>query len=370
MQIGGNDPKLSPDRELLDNQQFRQIINHIPGVIYRCFGDQWLSLEFFSDEITHLTGYPMEYFLNNRRDGYLNILHPDDREQLVQQMRYAIASKEKYEFEYRIICRDGTLRWVSERGQGVYDADSHVSYVDGCIFDITERKNTEAALEKSEDEVKHLTSRRRLSLKQQEELIQRLTLATDSAEIGIWEIDLVTNKVIWDERMFQLYGYPNGTDTSLYKIFNTAVHPEDTDRMAKIIGDLIMGITEINGAIYRIVMPDGTIKSIESHAIIKRSEEGKPVSLIGTNRDVTEDVQVQERIRNQNKALREIAFIQSHEVRRPLANILGIIEILRHMDSFAELEIFHHLEESAEELDQEIRNIVNKTNSLDDEAFR
>jgi PAS domain S-box-containing protein len=370
MKNSENASKPSQDRELLDNQQFRQIINHIPGVIYRCFGDQWLSLEFFSDEIEHLTGYPMDYFLSNRKDGYLRLLHPDDREKLVQQMRYAIANKEKYEFEYRILCKNGEMRWVSERGQGVYDSANHVSYVDGCIFDITERKHTEAALERSEDEVKHLTTRRYLSLKQQDELLQRLTLATDSAGIGIWEIDLVTNKVIWDERMFVIYGYPNGTDTSLYKVFNSAVHPDDTQRMARIIGDLVLGITEINGAIYRIILPDGSVKSIESHAIIKRSEDGKPVSLIGTNRDVTEDVHAQEKMKSQNKALREIAFIQSHEVRRPLANILGIIEILRTMDSFAELDIFHQLEESAEELDKEIRSIVNKTNSLDDEAFR
>jgi two-component system NtrC family sensor kinase len=370
MRTGEKEPKLSQHRDLLDSQQFRQLINHIPGVVYRCFGDQWLSLEFFSDEIVHLTGYPMDYFMDNPQDGYLRILHPDDREKLIQQIRYAVANKEKYEFEYRILRADGEQRWVSERGQGVYDAGSKVSYVDGCIFDITEQKETEAALEKSADEIKDLSSGRRLSIRQQEELIQRLTLATDSAEIGIWEIDLVTNKVIWDERMFRIYGYPNGTDTSLYKIFNSSVHPEDTNRMAQVIGDLITGITEVNGAIYRIVLPDGSVKYIESHAIIKRSVEGKPVSLIGTNRDVTEDVQVQEKIKNQNKALRDIAFIQSHEVRRPLANILGIIEILKNMDSFAELEIFHQLAESAVELDQEIRSIVEKSNSLDDDAFR
>jgi two-component system NtrC family sensor kinase len=355
---------------LLRNEQFRQLINHIPGAIYRCSGDQWLSLEFFSEEIINLSGYPMSYFLSNRKDGYLSIVHPDDREGLLKQMRFAIANKEKFHFEYRIIRNDEEVRWVSERGQGVYDEENHVSYVDGCIFDITERKNTESALEKSEDEIKNLTSTRRRSVKQQEELLQRLTLATDSAEIGIWEIDLVTNKVIWDERMFRIYGYPDGTDTSLYKIFNSAVHPEDAERMSGIIGDLIMGKTEVNGAVYRILLPDGVARYIESHAIIKRAEDGRPVSLIGTNRDVTEAVGVQEKIKAQNKMLRDIAFIQSHEVRRPLANILGIIEVLKNMQSFNELEIFHHLEDSARELDKEVRNIVNKTNSLDDETFR
>ncbi len=355
---------------LLDNEQFRSLINHIPGAIYRCKGDEWLSLEFFSDEIVHLTGYPMDYFLTNSKDGYQQIVHPDDRPFLQEQMHRAIRNKEKFELEYRIICKDGDIRWVSERAQGVYEEENQVSYVDGCIFDITHHKNTEAALVKSADEIQQLTQRRKLSKKQQEELLQRLTLATDSAEIGIWEIDLVTNKVIWDKRMFEMYGYPNGTSTSLYKIFSGSVHPDDAGMMAAIIGDLISGKKEVNGAIYRIILPDGRIRFIESHAIIKRSDTGNPLSLIGTNRDVTDDIRVHEKIKEQNKILREIAFIQSHEVRRPLANILGVIEILKSSDAVTDLEIFHHLEESAKELDNEIRNIVNKTNSLDDEAFR
>jgi PAS domain S-box-containing protein len=364
-----NDHPVS-SRGLMDNEQFRSLINHIPGAIYRCAGDEWLSLEFFSDEIVALTGYPMEYFLANCKDGFQRLVHPDDLQLLKEKMHSAIRNKEKFELEYRIIRKDGEQRWVSERAQGVYDAKSQVSYVDGCIFDITHHKNTEAALEKSADEIKNLSSRRKLSQKQQEELLQRLTLATDSAEIGIWEIDLTTDKIIWDKRMFAMYGYPNGTSTSLYKVFADSVHPEDTGRMSSIIADLVSGKKEINGAVYRIILPDGRTRYIDSHAIIKRSETGQPLSLIGTNRDVTEDVLVHEKIKAQNKILRDIAFIQSHEVRRPLANILGVIEILKESDVVSELEIFHHLEDSAHELDSEIRSIVNKTNTLDDEAFR
>ena len=142
------------------------------------------------------------------------------------------------------------------------------------------------------------------------------------------------------------------------------------EMMGAVINDLVLGKKELNAAIYRIVLPDGQTRYIESHAIIKKSAEGKPVCLIGTNRDVTGAVLVQEKIKAQNKALREIAFIQSHEIRRPLANILGTIELLKTIGTVNELEVFHHLEESARELDHEIRNIVNKTNSLDDETFR
>jgi signal transduction histidine kinase len=157
---------------------------------------------------------------------------------------------------------------------------------------------------------------------------------------------------------------------SLYKIFTMSVHPDDAQMMAGIIGELLAGKKEINGAVYRIIVPDGKIKYIESHAIIKRLANGKLGGLIGTNRDVTDDVLVHEKIKTQNKVLREIAFIQSHEVRRPLANILGVIEILKNSGALDDLEIFDHLVESAKELDNEIRSIVQKTNTIDDEAFR
>lgn len=365
---GRNDP--SGESGLLNNEQFRLLINHLPGAIYRCSGDESLTLDFFSDEIEQLTGYPMSYFLANRKDGYLSIVHPDDREPLIRKMHESIDDRQRFEFEYRIIRKNGEQRWVSERAQGVYEEANQVRYVDGCIFDITHHRRVAEALEKSEDEIKHLSFSQNLSEQQQDELLQRLSLATDSAEIGIWEIDLVTNQVIWDKRMFQLYGYPDGTTVSLYKIFNNAVHPEDSTRMMGIIGDLVEGKKEINGAIYRIVLPDGSIRYIDSHAIIKRAESGRPLSLIGTNRDVTEDIVTHEKIKTQNKLLREIAFMQSHEVRRPLANILGMIEMLKNSEDVGDVEVFNNLEESAKALDREIRNIVQKTRYLDDETFR
>ncbi|MFK4980091.1 hypothetical protein, partial [Klebsiella pneumoniae] len=69
--------------------------------------------------------------------------------------------------------------------------------------------------------------------------------------------------------------------------------------------------------------------------------------------------------KTQNKILRDIAFIQSHEVLRPLANILGVIEVLNNSNAINNKEIFDHLIESANELDMQIRSIVRKTNNID-----
>jgi PAS domain-containing protein len=65
-----------------DIEKFRSLVNHIPGVIYRCSGDEHQSFEFFSDELVKLTGYPQEYFMEDKQHGYTRIVHRDDRDRV------------------------------------------------------------------------------------------------------------------------------------------------------------------------------------------------------------------------------------------------------------------------------------------------
>jgi PAS domain S-box-containing protein len=209
-------------------------------------------------------------------------------------------------------------------------------------------------------------TKRKHAQQQQEELLQRLTLATDSAKIGIWEVDLKNNNhVIWDDTMFEIYGYVNNQQASPYKIWKKLMHPDDMNMIMEIINELIEGKKDEDSLLFRIITTSGVVRYIETHAIVKKSENGKVIRLIGTNRNVTEDILVQEKLKSQNKALRDIAFIQSHEVRRPLANILGVIEVLNNNNTVSNKDILDHLIQSANELDTQIRSIVKKTNSLD-----
>ena len=140
----------------LDNVTLRALVNHIPGAIYRCKGDAFLSLVFISDEIVKLTGYPLHYFTGNRVDGFSKLVIEEDREMLRRTLQQALDKQEKFELEYRLINSKGELRWVYESGQGVYDAVEKISYVDGCMFDITKRKETEIALAISKVELNKL----------------------------------------------------------------------------------------------------------------------------------------------------------------------------------------------------------------------
>ena len=209
-----------------------------------------------------------------------------------------------------------------------------------------------------------ITNRKQLQ-NNQEEILQRLTLATDSAKIGIWEINLMNKKVIWDATMFEIFGYSRNESESPFQIWKKQIHPDDKSMVFKIVSELSTGKKGIVTIIFRINTNKGLIRFVEAHAIIKKLPNGKVLQLIGTARNVTDDVLVQEKLKQQNATLRDIAFIQSHEIRRPLANILGVIEVLNNNKTIANQDILDHLIQSANELDVQIRSIVQKTNKLE-----
>ncbi len=123
-------------------QQFRTLVGNIPGITYRCKNDENWTMVYFSEEALKITGYENTDFINNKTIAYNNIIHPDDREHVRIRVQKGIESKQTYTVEYRIIHKDGSIHWVYEKGQGVYD-ENKLLYLDGVIIDIDDRKRIE-----------------------------------------------------------------------------------------------------------------------------------------------------------------------------------------------------------------------------------
>lgn len=127
-------------------ERYRSLVSNLPGVVYRCHNDADWTMEFLSDAIQDLCGYPAIDFIHNQLRTYTSIIYPDDRDRVNTVIQSAIGQRKPFELEYRIQHFNGSQRWVYERGQGVLNADGMLNYLDGVIFDITDRKHTEAAL--------------------------------------------------------------------------------------------------------------------------------------------------------------------------------------------------------------------------------
>jgi len=134
-----------------DGSLLRTLMVNVPGAIYRSAWHAGHALELISDEIERISGYPPENFVASSRRTILSIIHPDDRPGVLEAVGHASTGREPFVLEYRIVRADGAVRWVLDRGQLVPGAGGRL-WMDGAIFDITERREAERALREREIE--------------------------------------------------------------------------------------------------------------------------------------------------------------------------------------------------------------------------
>jgi len=135
-------------KALKDKQEsedkFRSLVADFPGAVYRCAPD-W-AVQFISDAIEGLCGHPASDFGLSRSRGLFGLIHADDRAMVEDVVMVAVAQRQPFAAEYRILHKDGSIRWVHNKGRAVFGDDGKAHHLDGAIFDITDRKQAEVAL--------------------------------------------------------------------------------------------------------------------------------------------------------------------------------------------------------------------------------
>jgi len=126
-----NDIKRNQDR-------FRSLVANLPGAVYRCSNDAFWTMEYLSDQIERLSGYPASDFVNNAVRSYKSIVHPEDLIKVVTAIRDGVDNRKPYTIVYRIKHKDGSFRTVHERGIGILASDGTLLWLDGVIFDSSE----------------------------------------------------------------------------------------------------------------------------------------------------------------------------------------------------------------------------------------
>jgi PAS domain S-box-containing protein len=133
-----------------DDALMRALMANVPGAIYRSAWHADYTLELISDEIERISGYPAANFIASKKRTLMSIIHPDDRDGVMQAVMRA-SDDGPFALEYRIVCADGNERWVLDRGHLVSGAGGRL-WCDGAIFDITDRRRAEEALRRREIE--------------------------------------------------------------------------------------------------------------------------------------------------------------------------------------------------------------------------
>ncbi len=144
-------------KELHKNrEQLNSILSNLPGAAYRCLFDEHYSMNYISEKIYDISGYHASEFIDNTERSYTSIIHPDDLQLCRENIQPAILQNSHYEFEYRIMDKNGQVVWVSDSGKGIYNDRGELRYLDGIIVDITRRKEAELEAMNSEKKYKDL----------------------------------------------------------------------------------------------------------------------------------------------------------------------------------------------------------------------
>ncbi len=146
-------------RQDLNESQNRisRLIQNLPGMVYRCRVDNGLVVEYVSDYCETLTGYKAEELITGERANNREIIHAEDLERIRQSVRSAIKSGKPYEVEYRFNHRDGTTRWVMERGVGIPGPDGDIRTIEGLILDVTDLVKSRSDLMRAKFSVENAT---------------------------------------------------------------------------------------------------------------------------------------------------------------------------------------------------------------------
>jgi two-component system, cell cycle sensor histidine kinase and response regulator CckA len=188
-----------------------------------------------------------------------------------------------FELELEMIGADGGRRWTTTRGEAIRGADGTVLKLRGTVHDITRHKEA--------DENLRLTA-------------ERLSLATESAGIGIWVRDVEKHTLLWDKRMYELYGVSQEDVQDAYEAMRRGMHPEDVAATQALVDDAIARRGELHTQV-RVVWPDGRVRYLEAHGAVHDSSDGKGRYLIGVNWDVTERMRAEEAGKHREAELRE-----------------------------------------------------------------
>jgi PAS domain S-box-containing protein len=255
--------------------RYRTLVENIPGVVYRTLPHEpWTAL-FLSDGIEAVTGYTASDIEQDRVRSFLDLIHPDDRQRVNRTVTAALAQKQMFMVEYRMIHRDGEPCWIYERGQGYWDDQGNLLYLDGVLYDITGRKQAQDALNASEE---------------------RLRLALEGAQMGCWDWNLETNQVVWTESLERIMGMAPGSFDGRFDTIRELIYPDDRDRVFGAIQRSLEQDEDYNIE-FRFVRPDGNIRWAAGRGQVIRDQTGQPLRMMGIDVDITDRKRVEEALR-------------------------------------------------------------------------
>jgi PAS domain S-box-containing protein len=327
----------------------RLAINTIPTMVWTITPEG--TIDFVNQRSLEYSGLSLEEQLAEPT----RTLHPEDLPRVMEKWLADLAAGEASEDEMRIRRADGEYRWFLIRTVPLRDAHRKLVKWYGVAIDIEDRKRAEEALRSSERDQRHIAA-------QLERERARLVEAQEVAKIGSWELELQSLKVIWSEQTHRIFE----TDPSRFhptrSKFLELIHREDRAKVdaafAASVDKRSPGTVE-----YRVVMPDGRVKILEERWQTFHDEEGKPVRVSGTCRDITERVRAEEELQRLSGQLLRLQDEERRRMARDLHDSTG-------QDLVALATTLSQLHASIPSSSRKLRKLASQCQALADQSVR
>jgi len=285
-------------------ERFRQMAERIDMVFWMCNKDMTQVL-YVSPAYEQIWGRPC-LTLYERPASFAEAAHPEDSAQLMA----AIAAKKQgleTDVQYRISRPDGSVRWIRARSFPVRNEAGEFYRIAGLAEDITERKESEAALRASEE---------------------RLRLITETIDEVFWMADVALDTMIYVSPAYQrIWGRSAESLRQNPKSFIAAIHDDDRHRVLAMLDSQRDGKRFEHE--YRIVRPDGALRWILDRGFPLRNSEGRVTHYVGTAQDVTERKSLEEQFRQAQKmeAIGQLAGGVAHDFNNILTSMMMQTEL-------------------------------------------
>lgn len=257
-------------------ESFRQIMGAIRDNVYMedvrrgCF-------IYVSPAYEEIWGLSTESLYHDYR-AWIDAIHPEDRWRIQASLEDLAAGgyRQDWRQEYRVVRPDGSVRWVWDNAVPIADETGTVHRMVGSARDITERKQSEAALREAQERY---------------EIVRRATMD------AVWDWDMRSDGVYWNEGLTSLFGYAPGDARAGATWWIENIHPADRERIVRSLEETVSGAGNTWSGEYRFRRADGTHAHVLDRGYVIRDEHEHAIRMIGSMQDVTARREVEEALR-------------------------------------------------------------------------
>ncbi|OQX89052.1 hypothetical protein B6D60_00025 [candidate division KSB1 bacterium 4484_87] len=254
-------------RSFMESQRaLSNFMSNLPGMAYRRMNDKKFTMKFVSKGSFNVTGYPPEDFVSNNRVAYADLILPEFRDYVWQEIQKAINERTPYRLEYQILAANNGKKWVWEQGRGVFDENETLLTLEGIIIDITQQKQAEIALRNSEKRFR--------------------SLIENVPSIAVIGYDTDHRIFFWNKAAVQFFGF---TDEEVFQQpLEKIIYPDHSrEKMKKSIDEWLKNGKTIMPEETSLLRKDGSTFEAHSTHVMLRTSQNIP-ELYCLNVDLTE----------------------------------------------------------------------------------